>query len=72
VINLDTDANEYLKSWKVPENEFTKVAKVTTRRILNHTAGLTVWGFPGYDKSDPIPSVPEVLDGKGNGDLIRV
>jgi len=42
IINLDTDVNEYLKSWKVPENEFTKEEKVTTRRILNHTAGLTV------------------------------
>ncbi|REG82278.1 serine hydrolase [Algoriphagus antarcticus] len=72
VINLDTDVNEYLKSWKVPENEFTKEEKVTTRRILNHTAGLTVWGFPGYDKGDTIPSVPEVLDGKGNTDSVRV
>ncbi len=72
MINLDTDANEYLKSWKVPENEFTKEAKVTTRKILNHTAGLTVWGFPGYDKDDPIPIVPEVLDGKGNKDSVRM
>jgi CubicO group peptidase (beta-lactamase class C family) len=72
LINLDTDVNEYLKSWKVPENEFTKEEKVTIRRILNHTAGLTVWGFPGYDKGDTIPSVPEVLDGKGNTDSVRV
>ena len=72
IIHLDTNVNAYLTSWKLPENEFTTSEKVNTRRILNHTAGLTVWGFPGYDKGDTIPSVPEVLDGKGNTDAVRV
>ena len=72
IINLDSNVNTYLSSWKLPENEFTEKEKVTTRRILNHTAGLTVWGFPGYDKGDTIPGVPEVLDGKGNTDSVRV
>ena len=71
-IRLDSSVNKYLTSWKLPENEFTEKEKVTTRRILNHTAGLTVWGFPGYDKGDTIPTVPEVLDGKGNTDSVRV
>ena len=70
--DLDEDINAYLSSWQVPENEFTTSEKVTTRRILNHTAGLTVWGFPGYDDGDEIPSVPEVLDGLGNTDPVRV
>ncbi len=72
VISLDSNVNKYLTSWKLPDNEFTEKEKVTTRRILNHTAGLTVWGFPGYDKGDTIPSVSEVLDGKGNTDSVRV
>ena len=72
VIDLDTNVNEYLSSWTLPDNAFTETEKVTTRRILNHTAGLTVWGFPGYDKGDTIPSVPEVLDGLGNTDSVRV
>ncbi|MEL7003841.1 MAG: serine hydrolase domain-containing protein, partial [Bacteroidota bacterium] len=72
IISLDSNVNKYLTSWKLPENEFTEKEKVTTRRILNHTAGLTVWGFPGYDKGDTIPSVPDVLDGKGNTDSVRV
>lgn len=71
IISLDTNVNNYLTSWTLPDNEFTTIEKVTTRRILNHTAGLTVWGFPGYDKGDTIPSVPEVLDGKGNTDSVR-
>lgn len=72
VLSLDGNVNKYLKSWYIPDNEFTVKEKVTLRRILNHTAGLTVWGFPGYDKGDKIPSVPEVLDGKGNTDSVRV
>lgn len=70
--DLDVNVNDYLKSWKLPENEFTKKEKVTLRRILNHTAGLTVWGFPGYDKGNKIPTTAEVLDGKGNTDSVRV
>ena len=71
-LSLDENVNEYLTSWKLPDNEFTIKEKVTLRRILNHTAGLTTWGFPGYDKGDTIPSVPDVLDGKGNTDAVRV
>ena len=72
IISLDTNVNNYLTTWKLPDNDFTLKEKVTTRRILNHTAGLTVWGFPGYDKGDTIPTVPEVLDGIGNTDAVRV
>lgn len=72
IIHLDSNVNSYLTSWKLPDNEFTEKEKVTTRRILNHTSGLTVWGFPGYDTGDTIPSVAEVLDGKGNTGSVRV
>lgn len=47
-ISLDEDINNYLRSWKIPENSFTVQEKVTLRRILSHSAGLTVHGFPGY------------------------
>jgi len=70
--NLDENINSYLKTWQLPDNEFTVDEKVTLRRILNHTAGLTVWGFPGYDKGDEVPSTIGVLDGKGNTDSVRV
>jgi CubicO group peptidase (beta-lactamase class C family) len=70
--DLDENVNNYLSSWKLPDNEFTEKEKVTLRRILNHTAGLTVWGFPGYVKGDTIPVISEILDGKGNTDPVRV
>lgn len=60
---LDTNINAYLKSWSVPENEFTQDEKVTLRRILSHNAGLTVHGFPGYAADQPIPTLVQILDG---------
>jgi len=49
-LDLDEDVNQKLKTWKVPENEFTREKKVTLRRLLSHSAGLTVHGFPDYAK----------------------
>jgi CubicO group peptidase (beta-lactamase class C family) len=62
-LDLDSDVNRWLKQWKVPENEFTKEEKVTLRRILSHSAGLTVHGFPGYPTSSPLPTTIQILDG---------
>jgi CubicO group peptidase (beta-lactamase class C family) len=62
-LSLDQDVNERLTSWKVAENEFTKQEKVTLRRLLSHSAGLTVHGFPGYAADAPVPSLIQVLDG---------
>ena len=62
-LKLDDDVNSYLKSWKGPENEFTKEQKGTLRRLLSHTAGLTAHGFPGYSVTSLVPSIPQILDG---------
>jgi len=71
-IDLDEDVNLYLKNWKVPENELTRKEKVTLRRLLTHTGGLTVHGFPGYSQTDDLPTTIQVLDGKGNTAPIQV
>ncbi len=63
-LSLDEDVNTKLKTWKVPENEFTKNQKVTLRRLASHSAGLTVHGFPGYDIDEKIPTLVEVLNGE--------
>lgn len=63
-IPLDADVNSLLKTWKVPENEFTKSEKVTLRRLLSHTAGLTVHGFPGYAVDAPRPTLVQILNGE--------
>jgi CubicO group peptidase (beta-lactamase class C family)/predicted transcriptional regulator YdeE len=61
---LDQDVNEKLKSWNVPQNEFTKDQKVTLRRLMSHTAGLTVHGFPGYDVNDQLPTLVQIFNGE--------
>ena len=73
-LQLDAPINSELKSWKLPDNEFTKGAPVTLRGILSHGAGLTVHGFPGYEAGAPVPTVPQVLDGvaPANTPMVRV
>jgi len=61
---LDQDVNARLTSWKVPENEFTRAEKVTLRRLLSHSGGLTVSGFPGYSAGAPVPALVEIFDGQ--------
>jgi CubicO group peptidase (beta-lactamase class C family) len=71
---LDDDVNARLTSWKIPENKFTGKEKVTLRRLLSHTAGLTVHGFGGYPADAPVPTLVQVLDGlkPANSDAVRV
>lgn len=63
LLPLDEDVNRHLKSWQVPENEHTRDSKVTVRRILSHSAGLSVSGFDGYAAHETVPSLLELLDG---------
>src|SRR4051812_12660705 len=73
-LSLDEDVNHKLMSWKVPENEFTKTEKVTLRRLMSHTGGLTIHGFPGYDVDDKLPSLTQIFNGEkpANTEPIRV
>jgi CubicO group peptidase (beta-lactamase class C family) len=63
-LKLDEDVNVELKDWRVPDNEFTKEQTVTLRRILSHSAGLTVDGFPGYLAGEPLPKITQILNGE--------
>lgn len=64
-LSLDADINASLKSWQLPDNEFTTKSKVTLRQLLSHSGGLTVHGFGGYAVGDEVPSTVQVLDGSG-------
>ena len=61
---LDEDVNARLTSWRVPENAHTATEKVTLRRLLSHSAGTTVHGFPGYAADAAVPTTVQVLDGR--------
>ncbi|MFP2907440.1 serine hydrolase [Pyxidicoccus sp. 3LFB2] len=72
--SLDANINDKLVSWKVPDNAHTQEQKVTLRRVLSHSAGLTVHGFPGYTVNAPRPTLPQILDGvkPANTEPVRV
>jgi CubicO group peptidase (beta-lactamase class C family) len=61
-IDLDNDVNNLLTSWQLPEHEWTGQEVVSLRRLLSHTAGTTVHGFPGYAAGEPVPTLQQVLE----------
>ena len=62
-LSLDEDVNNYLLTWQVPMNEGWQ-PKITLRQLLSHSAGLTVHGFPGYQVSEPLPGIAQILNGE--------
>lgn len=60
-LDLDTDVNRYLTSWRLPG--VAGWAAVTIRHLLSHGGGLSVDGFPGYERGDRLPSLTGMLDG---------
>lgn len=71
-IDLDADVNQYLKGWQVEENAYTQQEKVTLRRLLSHSAGLTVHGFGGYSQKDELPEVVQILNGEAPANSGRI
>jgi len=63
MFELDTDVNRYLKSWKVPENEYTKEKKVTLRELLSHRSGLPATNFPQKAGAGN-PTLTQILNGE--------
>lgn len=63
-LKLDEPVNNKLRSWKIPENEFTRRKPVLLRHLLSHNGGLTVHGFPGYARGGNLPTVQQILDGE--------
>ena len=59
-LDVDADVNRWLKTWRIPENEFTKEEKVTLRRLLSHCGGIED-GFTNRSSGDALPDyfVPE-------------
>ncbi|MEM9494879.1 MAG: serine hydrolase domain-containing protein [Pseudomonadota bacterium] len=65
LVDLDTDVNDYLTSWKVPEGRHTRKNKVTLRAILSHTAGFSQHGFADFEPGEELPTAIETLNGTG-------
>jgi CubicO group peptidase (beta-lactamase class C family) len=64
LFTLDDDINDILESWTLDGGGFTRESPVTPRSLTSHSSGLgDGFGFPGYDPSDPLPTVVQILEG---------
>ena len=72
-IDLNTDINSYLRSWQFPYDSVSNGKKITLTHLLSHTAGTTVHGFRGYEVTDTLPSVIQILNGQkpANNERVR-
>ena len=67
-LDLDTPVNSYLSRWKLPPSEF-DTNKVTARKLLSHTAGLTdELGYSGFEIGTPIQSLEASLTKASDAD----
>ena len=63
-LDPEADINNYLTAWKFPYDSVAKNKKISVYNLLSHTAGLDIHGFPGYKKTDTLPTLQQILDGK--------
>jgi CubicO group peptidase (beta-lactamase class C family) len=80
LLDLDADANDLLRSWKVPKSKYTQVRadgvqpKVTLRGLLSHAAGMGIHGYRGYPSGRQLPTLQQILNGEppANSKPVRV
>ena len=65
-LELDEPVGDYLTRWQIPQSEF-DADEVTLRRLLSHTAGLSLHGYAGFPMAAALPSAEESLSGATNG-----
>lgn len=65
-LDLDSPVEDYLKEWRFPDSDFNS-DHVTLRRVLSHTAGLSLHGYPGFQSGEELPTLEESLSGATNG-----
>ncbi|MCH5719060.1 serine hydrolase domain-containing protein [Niabella hibiscisoli] len=63
-IDPRADINTLLKSWQFPYDSNSGKTKINIYQLLSHTAGLSVHGFPGYERGTELPTLPQILDGR--------
>lgn len=63
-LSLDAPINNYLKSWKIPDNNFTAKTPITLRMLLSHKAGTSQQSYFGFlPEKKPLPTIIDILKG---------
>lgn len=65
MLELDVPVSNYIKTWEVPPSAF-DANKITIRNLLQHSAGLSVHGYNGYESKNELTSTRASLSGKTN------
>lgn len=65
-IDLDAPIMRMLTRWRFPPSPFPE-EHVTVRRILSHTAGLSLPDYPGFSPDQELPTLEASLSGATNG-----
>jgi CubicO group peptidase (beta-lactamase class C family) len=63
-LDIDTDVNARLHSWRVPRNALAEKSNITLRSLLTHTAGFPISPLPGYSRDRTAPSLIDLLNGR--------
>lgn len=61
-LELDVPIEKYLTRWHIPSSEFNSDG-VTVRRLLSHTSGFNIQGYPLYASGKPVPSIEQSISG---------
>ncbi len=61
-IDLDRSVFDYISQWKLPQGEWDSRA-VTVRRLLGHSSGLNIHGYPGFPPGEELPDLIASLGG---------
>jgi CubicO group peptidase (beta-lactamase class C family) len=65
-VELDAPISKSVTKWTLPPSNF-GAEGVTLRRILSHTAGLSLHGYPGFSQREKLPTLERSLSGETNG-----
>jgi len=63
LLNINKPVNQYIKHWKIPNYKTSDTNPILIKQLINHTSGLSVHGFAGYQTKEMVPSLIEVLNG---------
>lgn len=62
-VKLEAPIASVVTRWELPESEF-DASGVTIQRLLSHTAGLSVHGYPGHGPNAELPTIEQSLSGE--------
>ncbi len=67
-LDLDRPVAAFLSRWRLPDSAFDS-DEVTVRRLLSHTAGLSMPSIPGFAVPAPLPTLKQKLLGDYTGSV---